>query len=73
MDRLVTASRFAGRDSSRPSPPGKSEILRALAILALRGEGVVRATPPFGEDVRDFIAALGELGAEIAPLRTGSS
>jgi 3-phosphoshikimate 1-carboxyvinyltransferase len=67
VDRLVTPSTFTGARFVAPVPSGKSEILRALAILALKGRGAVVATPPFGEDVRDFIGALGTLGAEIAP------
>jgi 3-phosphoshikimate 1-carboxyvinyltransferase len=67
MDRLVTPSDFAGARFVAQVPSGKSEILRALAALALGGEGMVRATPPFGHDVRDFITALGALGAQIAP------
>ena len=67
MDRLVTPSEFAGACFVAPVPSGKSELLRALAALALVGEGVVLATPPFGHDVTGFIAALGALGAEIVP------
>jgi 3-phosphoshikimate 1-carboxyvinyltransferase len=67
VDRLVVPSDFTGARFTAPVPSGKSEILRAVAAVALGGKGVVRATPPFGQDVTDFITALGALGAEIVP------
>jgi 3-phosphoshikimate 1-carboxyvinyltransferase len=67
MDRLVLPSDFTGTRFVAPVPSGKSEILRAVAVLALAGQGIVRATPPFGQDVTDFNTALGALGAQIAP------
>jgi 3-phosphoshikimate 1-carboxyvinyltransferase len=67
VDRLVTPLDAGNARVTAPVPSGKSELLRALAILAIRGEGTVLATPPFGEDVTGFVAALGALGAQIAP------
>src|SRR5688572_22076371 len=67
MDRLVTPAPEGTSGFTCPVPSGKSETLRALAIRALRGPGAVLAHPPLGDDVRDFIAALGHLGVEVAP------
>ncbi|HYC78048.1 MAG TPA: hypothetical protein VEI02_10510 [Planctomycetota bacterium] len=53
------------------APAGKSEILRALAVFATRGRGVVRRRGPDADDVLQFVAALTALGAEIVVDREG--